>query len=64
MSAKVRIEHDYTADVETVYALISDPDYVERKYVDLGGRDVTVDRTETGDSGCKVVTKRDRKSVV
>jgi hypothetical protein len=56
--AKIRIEHDYAADVETVYALISDPEYVERKYVELGGRDVSVDRSETGDGGCKVVTKR------
>ncbi|HVX68415.1 MAG TPA: DUF2505 domain-containing protein [Mycobacteriales bacterium] len=56
--AKIRIEHDYAADVETVYALISDPEYVERKYVALGGRDVSVDRSETDDGGCKVVTKR------
>ncbi|HVV77242.1 MAG TPA: DUF2505 domain-containing protein [Mycobacteriales bacterium] len=56
--AKIRIEHDYAADVETVYALISDPDYVERKYVALGGRDVAVDRSETDDGGCEVVTKR------
>jgi hypothetical protein len=55
---KVRIEHDYTADVETVYALISDPGFVERKYVAIGGRDVAVDRTETDGGGCEVVTKR------
>jgi hypothetical protein len=55
--AKIRIEHDYAADVETVYALISDPEYVERKYVDLGGRDVSVERSET-DGTCEVVTKR------
>ncbi|MGN6473904.1 MAG: DUF2505 family protein, partial [Mycobacteriales bacterium] len=55
---KVRIEHDYVADVETVYALISNPDYVERKYVDLGGRDVSVERKDTGDGGCNVITKR------
>jgi hypothetical protein len=54
----VQIEHDYAADVETVYALISDPTYIERKYVDLGGRDVAVDRSEGDDGGCEVVTKR------
>jgi hypothetical protein len=55
---KVRIEHDYASDVETVYALISDPGFVERKYVAIGGRDVAVDRSETDDGGCEVVTKR------
>ncbi|MGN6475171.1 MAG: DUF2505 domain-containing protein [Mycobacteriales bacterium] len=55
---KVRIEHDYAADVETVYALISDPGFIERKYVAIGGRDVAVDRSDTDDGGCEVVTKR------
>jgi hypothetical protein len=55
---KIRIEHDYAADVETVFALISDPGFVERKYVALGGRDVAVDRSDADDGGCEVVTKR------
>jgi hypothetical protein len=55
---KMRIEHDYAADVETVYALISDPAYIERKYAAIGGRDVAVDRSEGDDGGCEVVTKR------
>jgi hypothetical protein len=55
---KVRIEHDYAADVETVYALITNPDYIERKYVAIGGRDVGADRSEGDDGGCEVVTKR------
>jgi hypothetical protein len=56
--ARIRIEHDYAADVEVVFALISDPEYIERKYVALGGRDVSVERDDSGDGGCKVVTKR------
>lgn len=55
---KVRLEHDYAAGVETVYQLISDPGFVERKYVAIGGRDVAVDCSETDDGGCEVVTKR------
>ncbi len=55
---KVRLEHDYAADVETVYALISDPGFIERKYVAIGGRDVAVDRSEADGGGCEVVTKR------
>jgi len=55
---KMQIDHHYDADVETVYALISDPDFIERKYVALGGRDVAVDRSELDDGGAEVVTKR------
>ncbi|HVV75265.1 MAG TPA: DUF2505 domain-containing protein [Mycobacteriales bacterium] len=55
---RVRIEHDYAADVETVYDLISDPAYIERKYRALGGRDVAADRHEADDGGCEVVTTR------
>jgi Protein of unknown function (DUF2505) len=55
---RIRIEHHYDADVETVYALISDPAYIESKYVAIGGRDVAVDRSEGDDGGCEVVTKR------
>jgi hypothetical protein len=54
----MNIDHHYEADVETVYTLISDPDFIERKYVALGGRDVAVDRTDLDDGGVEVVTKR------
>ena len=55
---KMTIDHHYDADVETVYALISDPDFIERKYTALGGRDVAVDRTEGDDGSVEVVTRR------
>ncbi|HVU60039.1 MAG TPA: DUF2505 domain-containing protein [Mycobacteriales bacterium] len=55
---KLRLEHHYDADVETVYALISDPGFIERKYVALGGRDVAVDRSDDDAGGCEVVTRR------
>lgn len=55
---KTRLEHHYDADVDTVYALISDPGFIERKYVAIGGRDVAVDRSEQDGGGCEVVTKR------
>jgi hypothetical protein len=54
----MQIDHHYDADIDAVYALISDPDFIERKYVALGGRDVAVDRTELDDGGVEVVTKR------
>jgi hypothetical protein len=55
---KMQLDHHYDADVETVYALISDPDFIARKYVALGGRDVAVDRSEGDDGTVEVVTKR------
>jgi hypothetical protein len=55
---RMSLEHHYDADVETVFALITDPGFVERKYVGIGGKDVAVDRTEGDDGGCEVVTKR------
>jgi hypothetical protein len=55
---KMEIDHHYDADVETVYSLISDPDFIERKYVAIGGKDVAADRTETDEGGCEVVTTR------
>jgi hypothetical protein len=54
----MRLTHHYDADVATVYALISDPAFIERKYLALGGRDVAVDRSDTDDGGCEVVTRR------
>jgi len=54
----MQIDHHYDADVETVYALISDPDFIERKYAALGGRDVAVDRSDGDDGSVEVVTKR------
>jgi uncharacterized protein YndB with AHSA1/START domain len=58
MSARLHLEYHYDAEIETVYALITDPDFVTRKYVALGGTDVAVDSSAEDDGGCEVVTKR------
>ena len=55
---KMQIDHHYDADVETVYALISNPDFIEHKYAAIGGRDVAVDRSDGDDGSVEVVTKR------
>jgi hypothetical protein len=55
---KMQVDHHYAADVETVFALISDPHFIEAKYAALGGRDVASDRSDTDDGGVEVVTKR------
>jgi hypothetical protein len=55
---RMHLEHHYDQDVETVYALITDPDFVTRKYEALGGTNIAIDRSEADDGGCEVVTKR------
>jgi uncharacterized protein YndB with AHSA1/START domain len=55
---KMHLEHHYDADVETVYALITDPDFMTRKYTAIGGKDVAIDRSETDGGGCELVTRR------
>jgi uncharacterized protein YndB with AHSA1/START domain len=58
MATRMTLTHHYDSDVETVYALITDPDFITRKYDALGGRNIAVDRTDSDDGGCVVVTKR------
>jgi uncharacterized protein YndB with AHSA1/START domain len=58
MSTRFTLTHHYDQDVETVFALITDPDFIERKYAALGGRSISAERTETSSGGCEVVTKR------
>jgi uncharacterized protein YndB with AHSA1/START domain len=55
---RMHLEHHYDHDVETVFALITDPDFVTRKYEALGGTDVAVDRSDDDAGGYEVVTKR------
>jgi uncharacterized protein YndB with AHSA1/START domain len=55
---RMNLEHHYDADVETVFALITDPDFITRKYEALGGTNVAVDKSEEDDGGCEVVTRR------
>jgi uncharacterized protein YndB with AHSA1/START domain len=55
---RMTLEHHYDADVETVFALLTDADFVERKYTAIGGKDVAVDKSDEGDGACEVVTKR------
>jgi uncharacterized protein YndB with AHSA1/START domain len=54
----MHLEHHYDADVESVYSLITDPDFMERKYTAIGGKDVAIDRSETDGGGCELVTRR------
>src|SRR3954468_10312708 len=57
MTNAMHLEDHYDADVETVYALITDPDFMRRKYDAIGGKDIEVDRTDTA-AGCELTTRR------
>ena len=54
---KMKVTHHFDADVETVYALMSDPDFCMRKYADAGATDIQVD-SDQRDDGPKLVSRR------
>jgi len=54
---KMRVAHHFDADVETVFALMSDPDFCMRKYADAGATDIQVD-SDQRDDGPRLVSKR------
>src|SRR3954466_8281732 len=54
---KMQVTHHFDADVETVFALMSDPDFCMRKYADAGATDIQVD-SDQRDVGPKLVSRR------
>lgn len=54
---RMKVTHQFDADVETVYALMSDPDFIARKYADAGASDIQVD-SDRRDNAPKVVSRR------
>jgi uncharacterized protein YndB with AHSA1/START domain len=55
---RMHLEQHFDAAVETVFALLTDPDFVTRMYVAIGGTDVAVDHSEEADGACELVVKR------
>lgn len=58
MSTTMRVTHQLAGDVETVFALVTDPAFLERKFAAGGARDVTVASEATPDGGIRLVIKR------
>ena len=54
---KMTVTHRFDADVETVFALITDPEFLARMYADEGASDVQVD-SDHHDDGPTIVTRR------
>jgi len=57
MSTRMSVSHHFDADVERVYALSSDPAFIEKKYAAQGATDITIDSTPT-DAGVRNVIRR------
>jgi hypothetical protein len=55
---RMRLEHHYDAEVETVFALISDADFMTRKYTAIGSTNVAVDKSEEAGGACELVMRR------
>jgi uncharacterized protein YndB with AHSA1/START domain len=54
---KMTATHRFDADVETVFALMTDPGFLTRMYADEGATDIQVDSNES-DDGPTVVSRR------
>ena len=54
---RMDVSDHFDADVETVYRLVSDPDFIERKYADQGATDISIE-TDARDGNPRHVIKR------
>jgi hypothetical protein len=54
---RMNVTHHFDADVETVFALMSDQDFCARKYAEAGAADIQIDSDQRED-GPTVVSRR------
>ncbi len=57
MSTTMRVSHRFDADVETVFRLMSDPAFMQRKYEAIGATDIAI-AAEDRDGSPHITTKR------
>src|SRR3954454_16102317 len=55
---RMHVTHSFDADVETVYALVSDPGFIERKYADQGATDITIDHDARTGAARNVIRRK------
>lgn len=58
MTKKMQVSHTFDADVETVFALMSDPAFLERKYDACGDKDIKIESVDDRDGAPRIVTTR------
>ncbi|HET7531041.1 MAG TPA: DUF2505 domain-containing protein [Mycobacteriales bacterium] len=56
--ATMRVTHHLDGDVETVFGLMTDPEFLERKFAAGGAKDVSADCTDAAGGGREVVVRR------
>src|SRR3954464_6997160 len=54
---RMQVSHHFDADVEAVYRLMSDQEFMVRKYADLGATDIQID-SDGREDGPRLVTRR------
>jgi uncharacterized protein YndB with AHSA1/START domain len=55
---RMQVTHHFDADVPTVFALLSDPEFLQRKYADQGASDVSVDSHDERGGSPHIVSRR------
>jgi uncharacterized protein YndB with AHSA1/START domain len=55
---QMRVTHHLNGDVDQVFALMTDPKFLERKFTAGGAKEVSVDHEELGDGRCRVTIRR------
>ena len=56
---KIKVVHPYPHDVETVFGLFHDPDFMKAKYLGIGGRNVEVLECAGSEGSYTVKVKRE-----
>lgn len=54
----MQVTHELAGDVDTVFGLMTDPGFLERKFTDSGAKDVSVEREDGADGGTTLVIRR------
>lgn len=55
---QMRVTHHFNGDVDRVFQLLTDPDFLERKFAAGGAKDISVDHENLADGTCRVTTRR------
>src|SRR3954465_9494887 len=55
---RLQVTHHFNGEVERVFALLTDPGFLERKFAAGGAKDISVDHEDLSDGTCRVTTRR------
>ena len=56
--ADMQVTHHFNGDVDRVFALLTDPEFLERKFAAGGAKDISVDHEDLADGTVRVTTRR------